>query len=960
MRRLLLFLSLISLGCTTTVDARRKPLHKKKKHKVVAPAAPALVDVPQTYVSPQPMREEQSFISTQPAMPEERMPFTTESPELEDQMAESEETVLLPGTGIIQPKEPPLLETETDIVHVGVPFVPEGALTLPPGVDLPEGDDEADIYLNFENTDLANFINYIAEMRKINIVPDKAIGPSKISLSIRKPLSKDGAWKVFMTVLEMAGFSIVKRGDVHKVIPKNDKLREALPAYINTDPEMLPDSDENIRFVTFLKNIPVADIKNMVGSMLGAPNSVVDQKSVNGLIITAKSLDIKSAMKVVRELDQTGLQESVVVMNLKRANATDVRDLFKSLIQKPETNPLARLLGKQAESTAAYFSPSTKIIADERSNKLILLGNIQSIKKIEEFISEHVDTELKEVASPLHVYELQYAEAEQVADLLNDVTKPDAYVSQSGQDAAKHGGVRGGVKYFRDMHIKAEKDGNRLIVSSVDRQDWELLKKTIADLDKPNPQTAIETLIISINSIDLKRLGGQIRNKRSGMLGKHFDVQAAHEKFPILTSNPKTLLGDLITAVSKGVGATVLTFGGKATGGIWGILQMIRTVTNATIVSQPFITVANKATGTVSIGETRRIKFQDAVSEGGTIQEDSATGFEDKKANTSLVVTPQINLDGIIKFDIEVILEEFTSDIGDRQRKRVKTAATVADGQVLVLGGFVKTSIEESMSKTPILGDIPGLGWLFKSKQRTIRKDYIFVFMCPTILRPRSAPGIELYTKVRLHEATDEIDRAIVTQNISDPVHNWFFNPTGEQYSHKVIDYSNARYQPTTVDIANDPFYRTQTRRQEHKEQQALKESELLDRTVSAPPISDVKTVATPEPLMVPRAPQLPSAPLQMPLGPEALPQSVETAPVIATPSIAAPPQPVAAPSPQNETLVRKRRALKELISRNPVAPTPQSVDNSAARREAFKETITHQPIARNAIYGTDAGSRVA
>ena len=643
-----------------------------------------------------------------------------------------------------------------------------------------------------------------------------------------KPLTIDGAWRIFLTILEMSGFSIIPTPDVYKIVPVAQKLKQPLTSYINIDSSMLPATDETIRYVTFLDNINVSTIKDLVAGMLGTPNSVIAQTDVNGFIITGRSNDISSAMKVVKELDQTGLQESVEVIRLTNANATDVKALFDSLMQKPKGHPLARLLGKKQEVTNAYFPATTKIFAETRTNSLILIGSIDSIKKIEKFIIEKVDTKLKDVKSPLHIYELEYADATQVEEILKQVTAPDGLQTEAGQTAARYGAVRGGVKYFKSMNIRADKQGNRLLISTTDEQDWELVKQTIKDLDKAQPQVAIEVLVVAVNLTDQKALGAQLRNKKHGQIGKHIDFQAANLTSPILETdangNAVSLLGNLINALAGTIGSTVLTFGktaaeaisGKAccpsgkekANGVWAAFELINQIETASIISQPFITVANKTEATIKVGETRRIVSQRAVSEAGTIGTDSASGFTDKKAYNTIKVTPQINLDGIINFKINVDFEDFLNDRGDTQVRSLDTDVMIANGQVLVLGGFVKTKVTESSSKTPLLHKIPLLGWFFKRKARRLEKQHVFIFMSPTILKPRLRPGVNLYTKMKLHNSETDVENFVKAEDTNDPIHNWFFNSNGHQYSKKIKDFANARYQPTSVDIANDPYYR--------------------------------------------------------------------------------------------------------------------------------------------------------
>lgn len=532
--------------------------------------------------APPPMPIQQQTITPQPIYPAEPTPIAPQP--------------MMP----IQPTQPMV----SPYVPIGIPpqqdLKPTQPETTPTpkiktdetlrDANAPQGDRESkekpekDIYLNFENAELRNFVDYIAKLKKINLIPDKALTGVKISLTIREPLTIEGAWNIFLTILEMSGFSIIEEPDVYKIVTKDKKLTEPLPTYINVPEDTLPNSDINIRYLKFLQNIGVNEVTPLLISMLSTPNSVIAQPEVNGLIITDKSLNIKSAMKVINELDKTGLQESVSILHLKKVNAGDVKALFDNLIKPKEqgVNTLARLLGKQAESTIEYFSPTTRIIAEERTNSLILLGNQKSIKKIEDFIINHIDTELKGTESPLHVYELQYTDATQIKEILQEITAPPESVI--GQQAAKFGAVRGGVKYFRPMSFQVDKDGNRLIVSSIDKQDWKMLKRTIKDLDKPQPQVAVETMFVDVDIEDNKELGGAFHNKKTGQIGKGIDFRGVTFGAAGVSDN-NDLLTNLITAANTAsVGATILSFGTKDK--IWAFLEAIKTMENTSIITQ--------------------------------------------------------------------------------------------------------------------------------------------------------------------------------------------------------------------------------------------------------------------------------------------------------------------------------------------------------------------------------------
>lgn len=803
---------------------------------------------------------------------------------------------------------------------------------------------EKNIHLNFEGADLKNFIEYIADMRKINIITDKAVSGNKISLNFRNPVSIDGAWNTFLTILEMANFSIIKFKNgpdkdgkpqyVYRVMPKDKKLTQPLPTFIGVDPETLPDSDAPIRYVAFLNNISIQDVQPLLQSMLSQPHTLIAQPNVNGFIIGARAHNIKSAMKVIQELDQTGLQESVYVMKLKRANARDVKELFDSLIKKPDGNPLARLLGKQAENSTEYFSPSTKMIAEERTNSLIMLGTRQSLEKVRSFIVEHIDTELKQTESPLRIYELQHTNVKDIIEILREVTDSQNFQSQAGQQAARYGAIRDGVKHFKSMKFQPDVEGNRLLVSCTDNDDWESLKKTIRMLDTPQPQVAIQMMIVTVSANSIKELGGQLRNKNHGTIGKNIDFQS----HPIGGANtyetdggtPISLLGDLLQGLtSPARGSSILSFGKIAAGegGIWAVFKALSSTTDATVISQPFLTAANRSSSTLVVGESTYIKTQEAVGS----STNSSTGFSAENADTTITLTPQINPEGVIILAVDVSIEEFVPGSSGRskQKKTLKTKVTMANGQVLALGGMVKTKVTESAGETPGLGKIPLLGWLAKSKNRTTEKEYVLMFLCPTILKPRTSPGIGMYTKMKLHGAAKDVEEAVQTEKTNCPVHNWFFNPTGEGYSHKVVDFANARYQPNNVDIRHDPYYRTT---QTPKVQPALDLNTQAaspsqhwrrhqeEKAAELAPLPPARTVIIP-----PEEPK--ERPATLPLGAEKV-------------TLPAAPQPAPLPDPAPERAVAPSTENEQSISFAKALTTP-----TAQPKPASPEKTTKAPV---------------
>ncbi len=307
---------------------------------------------------------------------------------------------------------------------------------------------------------------------------------------------------------------------------------------------------------------------------------------------------------------------------------------------------------------------------------------------------------------------------------------------------------------------------------------------------------------------DTKELGTQIRSKfpgLDGILGQNVEFQtsglrAGGAPSGIVTnpngSGAQRLLGNLLQLVTNaGVANTIITFG-QDVFGVWGLFQALRTITNLQVISNPFLVASNKTPAHVSLGETRRI-----IS--GTIISGSATNqdtFENDKAELKVDIEPQINSDGMIILKLRVELTEFTNpndpQSGNKSTKLVKTQAVVADREVLALGGLIRNTTSATLSKTPLLGDIPVLGWLFKNKRKDIDKDSLLILISSRIIPPHATSEVNKFTQEHLgtyRSTLHEIAGADVTK---DPIHRLFFSESADK-TQDIGEFLFARNQKT-------------------------------------------------------------------------------------------------------------------------------------------------------------------
>ncbi len=687
------------------------------------------------------------------------------------------------------------------------------------------------VYLNFEGASLAHVLSYLAERKDVNLVTHKDLESAQVTLSTQGTLTLDESWDILLTLLEANNFSLVEVDGLYRVVQKTISNQQPLPSYVGVEYDTLPESDELIRYVYLFANIKAESVSPILQQML-SQNSVQVNSSLNAVIITEKSLSIRSAMKIIKELDMGGMRESIQILELKETNAEEVAKTFSELLGDEKTKQ-PRLFGPRKKKLS-YFSSSTKIIPEPRNNTLIMLGTRQNLERIRTFITKYIDVPFEAPQSRLHVKELKYSEAEKIAPIIQ------AAITPPKQKEEGKGGPRNEVRYFEDMIIAAESSeegenenvmsvgsGNRLIVSCT-RDDWKRIEHFIDKLDKPQPQVALEVLFVDVQLNETKELGAQIRNKDPGQLISGLNAQTQHLQAITPTGVPslaEELQNNLISVptAQSATSAAWLTVGKEAAdnvGGIWGVVKSVLQTNNINIISQPFLVAKNRKTSILEITDERRVT--------GQVNPNSTTAVQAQEpieAKITVELTPGINSDGIINLLIKINIDEFssnqvTAEVADRLTRLVETRTTMADGEVLVIGGLTNNTTTESLRETPILSKIPILGNLFKRRSKVTRQANLTIFIRPSIIKPRFEGRPGDYTQLKLDYARLAIERSGELAKTRDPIQRWFFDTQskisygaedrlkGTEFK-QIEDFTQGKRMPRSTMIAQDPYYKS-------------------------------------------------------------------------------------------------------------------------------------------------------
>lgn len=695
-----------------------------------------------------------------------------------------------------------------------------------PSINAPELDEPetADISFNYENEDITNIISTLATLKNVNVIfPPAEMLNAKVTLHIDEKITLSQAWNLLNTLLDVAGFFIVPQGNMVRIIKTGKEIsREPMPTYIGVHPHDLPNTDQPIRYLYYLANIKVSDQQenelNGILKEILPENALIKADPVtNGLLLVAKANDIRGAMKIIMELDRIDFQEKMDIIPLNHTSASIVAELINQQLVKPENANPYRLDTKKAKEIP-YFSGFTKIIPETRLNKLIILGRPQAVERLKDFIKQYIDVAPDSGKSILHIYHLQYLNAEDLARVLEQIVQGNAGggPSQASAGDQKSGGVErffDKVIIHTDGPLNQQADnvntpvrqqrpmfygGNNLVIAARN-DDWKQIKKLIEELDVPQKQVLIEVLIADLTADDARLLGAMTRTPDKVSLPDNIEFQSAMlgqvipSVLPGTATNNANINSDLLSNAydsnqtlanpSPGTnnladfarsGTTLLSLNDN-NGNTWSIWQLLQLFSNSKILSHPHVIARNNKEAFVSIGQQRWLK--DKVKDVASNYYGGATTIKYKPITASLKVkiTPRISSASTVNLQVLVEIDEWQDGPQNIKNLRLlETNANIKSGGIFALGGLIRTTTTMTDREVPILGKIPILGWFFKRKNKEVRKNNLTVFISPTIIEPRLREGINQYTQDYINVAKD-YSRGDLFDSLKDPITRWFF-----------------------------------------------------------------------------------------------------------------------------------------------------------------------------------------
>jgi general secretion pathway protein D len=578
------------------------------------------------------------------------------------------------------------------------------------------------VSLNFVNADIQEVIRAISQISKKNFLVDPRV-KGTINIVSATPVSPALGYDILLSALRLQGYAAVESAGVTKIIPEAD-------AKLHVDSLAQGRGDKLITRVFILKYESASQLVNIVRPMVAPNNVVVAYPSSNALVVTDYASSVKRIEKLIDSIDQPNADAPLVVL-VKHASAVDLANIINKLM--PEA---------AAPAAGGDDNQRFVLVADSRTNSLLLRSdNPGRIARVKELVAK-LDSAAN-VPGNIHVVALKNTDATKLAQTLRSVmsgdtsalaqtsTNPQGTMQQSASSGSPSGGGM----------VQADIASNSLIITASEPV-YNNLRSVIDKLDVRRPQIFVEALIVEVTADKLGELGVQWQNMTG--INKSGTNIIGGTNFGGATSIVNTAISPATAAATAqglniGVVNGTTTLGGVAILNLGMLAHALETNTDANILSTPNLMTLDNEEAKIVVGQNVPFVTGSYAQTGSATTATPFQTIERKDVGLTLKIKPQIMQGGTVKLQIfqEVsdVVDSTNSTAGPTTNKRsIESTILVDDNQIVVLGGLIKDSVKNSKSKTPLLGDIPLLGTLFRYETRTLSKTNLMVFIRPYIM----------------------------------------------------------------------------------------------------------------------------------------------------------------------------------------------------------------------------------
>jgi general secretion pathway protein D len=644
------------------------------------------------------------------------------------------------------------------------------------------------------DTELGDLISWISSITcKQFLLPGTIPANSKkVTIVAPELITPEEAYRLFLGALDSVGLTVQPSGKVLRIIETVKAKSAPIPLY--GEDSDVPMNESYVTRLIRVENADPNEVAQVLGRLKSEQGDVIVYAPQGALIVTDLASNIQRMMAILKQIDQPGTGEKVWIIGVKNTSAMDMAQKLGEIFQ------VAKLGGKGGQTTntpppANAPRPKTgdltaemmisKIIPDERSNQLIVIANEKSYARLLTLVKK-LDVPIEGGDGRIHVYYCENANCDELAQTIGSVTgiavsgatgsrtRPRSSTPTPTPVAAGAGQPLSGPNLLFEGEVRMNFDrptNSLIIVSSL--KDYQALRRVIELLDSPRKQVFVEAMILEVTLDKERDLGASWHGiKPQNLFGLSEPSLIVGGLNPANTLQPTNALGDTMLA---GVLGPVLTaseaqgLGTAATSTVdipsFGVLiKALQTNSDVDVLSNPHLLIMNNEDGEISVGQ--KVPFPVSTL-GLNPAAGAATGAlgglglgglfpQVQRENVALEIklTPHVNEHDIIRMEVDAKDSELapggSPTLGPSTSERsAKTVVVAKDQQTILIGGLMSDKIINSVTKVPLLGDIPILGFFFRNTTKHIVKTNLIIALTPYVINDQSDLRRVLEKKMR-------------------------------------------------------------------------------------------------------------------------------------------------------------------------------------------------------------------
>jgi len=569
------------------------------------------------------------------------------------------------------------------------------------------------IVLNFSDVDISTMVKFISDLTGKNFIMDEKV-KGKISVFSPSKISADEAFNVFTSVLELKGFSVVKAGKFYKIMPSSAAKQSGMKLFSGT--ERAPVNEAYVAQVIALKRMPSKEAETFLKPVVSKDGYVASFGPANSLLVVDSALNIQKILDIVKAIDSDMNREGAELVFLQHASADSIASIVQEWLYGMDRSTRT---GQQSSGG----SVGGLLVPDARLNAVIIFGNDRDKEDLKQLIAL-VDVVPPTSSSKINVYYLENADATEVSKVLEGMFKTTATATAAASaTAAKAGAPQQSAFEGTNISITPDKGTNSLVIMA-SPADFQNLTQVIKQLDRRRRQVFVKALLAEVSLDKLQEIGTQLGVGGAGTDG-NIAAAGVFDPFNFLgASNPQQ---QAVVQILQGLANNV---------NFSAVLQLLDQQGAVNVLSSPNILTSDNKEAEIFVGENVPFVSSTNLSSTGLSQQ----SIERKDTGITLRITPQITEGEYIKLDIYQEISAVKQNKGQATdlvttKRSAKTSVVVKDSDSVVIGGLIQNRDEDTIKKVPFLGDIPLLGYLFKTKSTNHTKTNLLIILTPRIIK---------------------------------------------------------------------------------------------------------------------------------------------------------------------------------------------------------------------------------